>query len=431
MIQIETLTYAQKLRMLQTVRRAPMPADKALDLPTLHGGQQQVYDGRERFNVLECGRRFGKTLLGEWLVAQAAVETGRPCAWFAPTYKFLAEVFRDVQRLLAPVTAKVSQQEQRIELHNGASVDFWSLERPDAGRGRRYVRVIIDEAGIVRQLQDAWTNAVRPTLTDFKGDAWFLGTPKGRNYFHTLFSLGEAQEPGWRSWRLATVDNPYIDPDEIEAARRDLPEAAFRQEYLGIPADDGGNPFGLDAIRRCILQPEECGRPGDVVVWGVDLAKSVDWTVAIGLDLAGRVVACERWQGPWGLTKQRLLGLVQAPALVDSTGVGDPVLEDLQRESAWFEGFKFSSSSKQQIIEGLAVAIQQMAVRFADPVLVSELESFEYDYRPGGGVRYSAPAGLHDDTVCALALAWAHHRQRAGAVAVTPGGSTASSYWRG
>lgn len=371
-----------------------------LDRP--HAGQQRVIDEAARFNVLECGRRFGKTTLGRDRLIETALR-GFPAAWFAPTYKLLSEVWRDVCVSLGPLRPNVSQQEKRLSLITGGVIECWSLDQPDAGRGRKYKRVVIDEAGIVRNLEDAWQQAIRPTLADYKGDAWFLGTPKGRNYFHRLFAKGERRDGGWRSWRLPTTTNPNIDPAEIEAARQDMPESAFNQEFLGIPADDGGNPFGLAAIAKCARGGLA---DGPVAAWGVDLAKSADWTVMCGLNAAGAVCELERWQGDWGQTKRKILDrIADVPALIDSTGVGDPIVEDLVREAWTVEGFKFSASSKQQLMEGLAAGIQRHELEFPNGWLRGELESFEYEYR-AGGVRYSAPAGLHDDGVCALALGW-------------------------
>jgi hypothetical protein len=371
--------------------------DVPIDEP--HAGQWRVINEAARFNVLECGRRFGKTKLGIFLCCLAAGQ-GQPVGWFAPTYKLLSEVWREAERTLKPLSPRVNVQERRIELPRKGSWEFWSLDQPDAGRGRKYGRVVIDEGGIVRNLESAWNEAIRPTLTDLKGDAWFLGTPKGRNFFHRLFARGESGEPGWKSWRLPTVDNPFIDADEIEAARRDLPEAAFRQEFLGIPADDGGNPFGLAAIKAC----EAPLSRGPALCYGVDLAKSQDWTAVCGVDADGAVCLLERWQSDWGQTRRRVLDLIgDAPALIDSTGVGDPIVEDLQRERLSVEGFKFTGPSKQQIMEGLAAVIQRREVRFPAGWLVNELEAFEYEYTRSG-VRYSAPDGLHDDGVCALAL---------------------------
>jgi hypothetical protein len=371
----------------------------SLDRP--HAGQQRVIAEAKRFNVLQCGRRWGKTSLGINRLIDTGLRGGR-AAWFAPTYKFLADVWRELLSVVAPLGPDVSVQEKRVRLPTGGVIEFWSLDQPDAGRGRKYHRVGIDEASIVRNLEQAWSDAIRPTLTDFKGDAWLFGTPKGMDYFHRLYARG--QDPGnanWASWRMPTVSNPFIDPAEVEAARLEMPASAFNQEYLGIPADDGGNPFGIDAIAACVAPLST--RPAAAA--GIDLAKSEDWTVVTQLDRDGAVCGLDRWQSDWGQTRRRVVQLIgSTPGVADSTGVGDPVLEEIQRDGAKVDGFKFSAQSKQMLMEGLAASIQQKQVRFPDGWLRSELELFEYQYRPGG-VRYSAPNGVHDDGVCSLALA--------------------------
>jgi hypothetical protein len=366
----------------------------------LHDGQLRVLREAGRFNVLECGRRFGKTHLGVQLAIDVAIDGGE-VGWFAPTYRYLADPWRAVEKALGPAIMKVDRVEKRLDLISGGSIDFWSLDSVDAGRGRRYDRVIIDEAGIVRDLGPAWQETIRATLADKQGDAWFLGTPKGRNFFHRCFERGQIADGGWKSWRLPTTTNPTIRDEEIEAARRELPKQVFEQEFLGVPADDGGNPFGLDAIERCIA--EKSSNPPKAI--GVDLAKSVDYTVVCGLDEAGSVCLLERWQAPWSETIgriERMLG--EVPALIDSTGVGDPIVEDLQRKQPRVEGFKFTQVSKQQLMEGLASAFQTGRIQIPDGWLRTECETFEYQYTRTG-VRYEAPSGMHDDGVCALALA--------------------------
>jgi hypothetical protein len=366
----------------------------------LHPGQLRVLREAGRFNVLECGRRFGKTHLGVQLAIDVAIDGGE-VGWFAPTYRYLADPWRAVEKALGPAIVKVDRVEKRLDLISGGSIDFWSLDSVDAGRGRRYDRVIIDEAGIVRDLGPAWQETIRATLADKRGDAWFLGTPKGRNFFHRCFERGQIADGGWKSWRLPTTTNPTIRDEEIEAARRELPKQVFEQEFLGVPADDGGNPFGLDAIERCIA--EKSSNPPKAI--GVDLAKSVDYTVVCGLDEAGSVCLLERWQAPWSETIgriERMLG--EVPALIDSTGVGDPIVEDLQRKQPRVEGFKFTQVSKQQLMEGLASAFQTGRIQIPDGWLRTECETFEYQYTRTG-VRYEAPSGMHDDGVCALALA--------------------------
>ena len=371
-----------------------------LTIPKPHKGQQKVIDNAKRFNVVCCGRRFGKTTLGQILTIQALLN-GQKVGWFAPTYKFSSEVWRFFASTLSPACSSMNRSESRMQLVTGGTLDVWSVDNPDSGRGRKYGMIVVDEAGIVRDLEQVWTGTLRPTLTDYKGSAWFLGTPKGRGYFHRLFAKHEHGDKDWMSWRLPTASNPMMPPEEIEAAKADLPPEVFAQEYEGVPADDGGNPFSVKAIAECI-GPLSTRSP---VVWGVDLAKSHDYTVAVGLDDDGNIARLERWQGPWKATEKKLAAMIGDDfAIVDSTGVGDPIVETLQQSCENVQGFNFTSRSKQQIMEGLAIAIQSSEISFPDGWLRAELESFEFTYTRTG-VRYEAPSGQHDDGVCALALA--------------------------
>lgn len=385
-------------------------------LPKLHAGQMAIKEAKSRFNVLQCGRRFGKTTMGQILMAESALE-GWECGWFAPTYKFLSDPWEWFMDRLSPVIESSDKQLKQIRLITGGVLDFWSLDTPNAGRGKKYKRVMVDEAGIVPNLEESWTAAIRPTLTDYKGDAWFLGTPKGRNFFHTLYTRGQAHANNWASWRVGTIHNPTIDPAEIEDAKRDLPPAVFDQEYGGIPADDGGNPFGIEAINRC-MGPMSTHSP---VAYGVDLAKSYDWTWVIGIDEEGCICVSERWQSDWDNTTDRLAFVLRkAPSLMDSTGVGDPIVERIQRKVSNCEGLKFTSQSKQMLMEGLAVALQRGEIKGIPENLAEELKSFLYEYTRTG-VTYSAPSGMHDDGVCALALAVQRFRTRPTGIQSTSG----------
>ena len=136
------------------------------------------------------------------------------------------------------------------------------------------------------------------------------------------------------------------------------------------------------------------------------MARKRDWSVGIGLDEFGQVVRFERWRRSWPATSDSIKAVTEtSPALVDSTGVGDAIVGQLQRDGGPnYEGFVFSNKSKQQLMEGLAVAIQNQKVLFTNGVLVDELKSFEYEHTRTGVV-YAAPEGMHDDCVCALAIA--------------------------
>lgn len=389
--------------MARPKRRSDGAGPVEVHLHKLHPGQIKIAESDARFRVVMCGRRFGKTALGITTACKAAID-GQPVGWFAPGYKYALEAWREIVQRLGPVAERVSEQEKRIELITGGVIEVWTLDTQDPARGRKYALVVIDEAGIVRDLTETWQAAIRPTLADLRGRALILGTPKGRRHgFMAMFNRGlQDDEPNWESFRASTLDNPYIPPEEIEEARKELPAEVFSQEFEGIPLDDGANPFGLKKIEEAI------GDVGDkeVVVWGVDLARAQDFTVAVGMDAWQRVVRLERWQAPWAVTKERVQDLLKnTPAIVDATGVGDAIVEDLQARGQPISGFVFTGPSKLRLMQRLIAAFQNKELTLPDePWLINELESFEFTYT-SHGVKYEAPRGLHDDGVMALGLA--------------------------
>lgn len=338
-----------------------------------------------------------------WLTEQAmAGKPGRNYWWVAPIYGQAKIAYRRLKRGLPQQVYTPNESELTLTLANGAVIWFKGADKPDSLYGEDVYAAVIDEAS--RCKDDAW-HAVRTTLTQTRGPLRIIGNVKGRkNWAYQLARRAEAGEPGMRYAKITAwdaVEAGVLDRSEIEDARRQLPENVFRELYLAEASDDEGNPFGINAIRRQVA-PLSTADPD---VWGWDLAKSVDWTVGIGLDANGHTCRFERFQRPWEETEHAIVTATgQARALVDSTGVGDPILERLQRAGRSFQGFKFTAPSKQQLMEGLAVAIQQGEVWFPDGPIRAELEAFEYVYTRAG-VRYSAPEGMHDDCVCGLALA--------------------------
>lgn len=263
--------------------------DLELRMPDRHAGQKQIVTEAQRFNVLACGRRFGKTTLGldVLTIEPRGALDGFPVAWFAPNSKLFDEVWHEALRLLKPVTRRVNTQQNVIELITGGRLDFWTLHNTDdPARGRKYARVVLDEAAIVpsTRLARQWQEAIRPTLTDYAGDAWFGSTPKGAGFFQDLYDRGIAREDGWMAWQMPTTANPYIDPAEVEAARRELPSSVFRQEYLAEFVTDFGAVFRPPTL----YDPTELPRDGFQEATGCDFAytsKAGDWTVF----MAGRI----------------------------------------------------------------------------------------------------------------------------------------------
>jgi hypothetical protein len=380
-----------------------------LTLRQPHPEQWRIKREAERFNVVDCGRRWGKTVLGQDLAIEPMLRA-EPVGWFAPTYKILAEAWREIRGVLQPLARKVSEQEHRIELVTGGVLEMWSLDSADAGRSRRYKRVIVDEAARVSNLEEAWGESIRPTLADLEGDAYFLSTPKGKNYFYRLFLRGST-ELNWRSWQQPTSANPFIPPREIEAARLELPERVFAQEFLAEFIEDSGGVFRhvSEAVDKGRTESSEPIK-GMAYTTGLDLARVEDFTVLSVLDRFGVQVYFERFnQIDWSrqvasvaVVNQRYPGLV----VVDSTGVGDPVFEQLLRAGVNAIGVKISGTSKPPLIDKLAVVLDREQIRLMDvPQQTRELQSYEYDVTPHGNIRTQAPEGEHDDTVIALALA--------------------------
>lgn len=296
-----------------------------------------------------------------------------------------------------------NESKLRLTLPTGSIIEFKTAEKPDNLFGDDVYAAVFDE--FTRSREEAWY-ALRSTLTKTNGKCKFIGNVKGKgNWGYRLAQRAKQGEQNFEYFKITAyqaAEEGLLKYEEIEQAKRDLPERVFNELYLAEASDDGTNPFGgTDRIRQQIRTISN--KPA--IAYGVDLAKSVDWTCIIGLDEDGCVCELKRFQSDWGQTRQTIIDTCkEKPVLIDSTGVGDSITEDLQRTMRNVEGFKFTQNSKQQIMEGLASAIHQNKIFYPDGQIVDELSNFEYEYTRLG-VKYTAPQGLHDDTVCSLALA--------------------------
>jgi hypothetical protein len=367
-------------------------------LPRPHEAQQQIIDSKARFKVALCGRRFGKSLIAQNESIHKAL-AGQKVFYVTPTFLLAKSFFKDIVNLLPSSVITDNKSDLIIDFVTGGQIRFFTGERLDTMRGLRFHWGVIDEAPYLKNLEDDWQNIIRPTLTDYKGGALFISTPRGKEYFYSLWMRNDGVQ--WQSFRFTTYDNPYIDKEEVDAAKRELPEAVFRQEYMAVASENALNPFGIELIDS-LIQPLSKNK---AEFFGIDLAKSVDYTVVVGLDRDGKLAHFERYQHDWGTTKTKLKQLPKASyGYIDSSGVGDPIAEEVCKQHQWLESFKFTSTSKQQLMEGLQAAIHQRHVTINNEI-ADELKVFEYKMS-GGRVKYEALSGYHDDCVMALALAF-------------------------
>ncbi len=383
-----------------------------LTLPRPHPGQRGVLREARRYNTVACGRRWGKSTMAIELLTRPALEA-QPVGYFAPTYKLLTELWRWLEVTLHPVMRRSNATDRRIELVTGGVIECWTLEDSNAGRSRKYARVVIDEAGLVPTLGETWQAAIRPTLADMQGDAWMLGTPKGRNFFWECWMRGlDETRTDWMSWQKPTSDNPHIKPEEIEAMRFEMTERRFEQEILATFLDDGGGVF-RNVREAATAQPGAEPDAAHAYVIGCDWGKSNDYTCFAVIDVTDKkMVFLDRSNKvDYILQRARLLALCERwkPGVViaEANAMGTPIIEALSRDRIPVRAFTTTNATKAVIIDALSLAFERRDITILnDPTLIAELQAYESERLPSGLTRYSAPESMHDDTVMALALAW-------------------------
>lgn len=382
-----------------------------ITLPELNPAQRLAFEAPERNLLLLWGRRGGKTVFSETWIAEGAL-LGQTCAYMTPTNKMADEVWRDMKVLLASVIQEKSEQSRRMELITGGVIDFWSLDNPDAPRGRKYHRVVMDEAA---QLPNdyAFTYSVRPTLTDYRGRLVIATTPNGLNWIHSLYRYAiSGDSPHWKAFQFPTSSNPHISQEELTELKRTTAAKAWSQEYEAQFVTDGTSVFrGVQKAATAVLK--EHPEAGHQYVIGADFARTEDFSVFIVMDVNTKsVVWIERTQNlDWAIQ----IGLLRSLAMrynplvivAEKNAVGDSVVQQLTDLGLPIFPFFTSNPSKVMLVNALAYAFDNGDIRIPDdPLLINELISFDAQPTSSGMIRYAAPGGSHDDMVMALMLAW-------------------------
>lgn len=398
--------------MLQTSNSAA-PRTTEVRLPARHSGQRKAHriTKDKRFVLMPCGRGWGKTIdaireLGD------GVLKGQEWHFGAPDYDRVTQVYNALLKALAPIVTKQSYG-RRLDFATGGFVKFWTLRNLTAGQGYHpNGGWIIDEAGLVSDLVQIWTESIRPSLNRHKARALFRGTPKGQNGFYQLWTTTQ-DDPDWGHYTATSYDNPYIDPTEIDKSRKDMTDARYRQEILAEFLEDGAGVFRY--VKRAVYGPmltlaELAAAPGHYAI-GADLGKVNDFTVFAVLNLdTGRIVHIWRMQGDYTVQLPRLRALAEscrAQSIIIESNIEQMFTEQARAIGLPVLSFNTNASTKQPLIERLAIAFEQETISIPDDaVLVSELMAYEGERRADGHMSYSAPEGQHDDTVMAVALAW-------------------------
>lgn len=214
-----------------------------IKIPQYHSGQLKCCVGFKRYNVVCNGRRWGKTIMAIRLAQKTMINggdvqkdgsrKGGKVGYFVPTFDFAEDFWEEIKERLEPITIYKSESKRIIRLNTGGELKIWSLEKKRAGRSRKYHRVIIDEACFAKDLKTSWEKAIRPTLADYKGDAFFFSSPLFGTYFQEMFGFADDKKKyfNWASFQMPTSSNPYIDNEELAEIKSQVDPVTYAQEY--------------------------------------------------------------------------------------------------------------------------------------------------------------------------------------------------------
>ncbi len=396
-----------------------------LVLPSWHAGQWQVWESRKRFNWLAAGRRWRKTTFLMTIAAEALTK-GQEVLWGAPTEDQCKVAFDEMRQTGDVFRFRESPHLEVSFARAGprARCYFRSLDNPRNALGRTADLAIMDEVADIDPI--AWYEVVSYMLTSTGGSFWGAGTPRGRNWFWREWDKAGSDADSAR-WQVPTLgvavvngqlvraphplENPEMPFKEIWTRWKSRPERTFREQVLAEFIEEGAGVF-RQVREVATLKPGE-PEEGHRYVVGVDWGRMNDFSVfsvidttdmkQVWLDRSNRVEYIQQ-EG-----RLRALCELWNPDLVlaERNSIGIPIMERLLREDLPVKGFDTTAGSKMRIVDDLALAFERGRLQLLDDdVQTDELLSYEGMRLPGGLVRYSAPQGLHDDTVIALALSW-------------------------
>ena len=346
-------------------------------------------------------------------IAISAAANGNAVAWIAPTYKNSRPLWRFAESAVMPCVGRgveLNKSEREITFTGGGWLGVYSADNIASILGNAFNLVLIDEAA--RVIEEAWSEAIQPTLADYDGDAILISTPKGRNWFWREWMRGKQGDREYASFTAPSSANPNPNIKRAALMARDrVPDRTYRQEWLAEFIEDGGGVF-RNVRTSATAKPATYRRDGRYY-FGVDWGRSNDYTVIDCINsTTGEQVDHERFTDiGYQVQVNRLRGMYERwkpeMILAESNSMGAPLIEQLQGLGLPVTGFHTDNASKKQIIEGLQLAFERGKLKILnDETAINELEAYEQETLRSGLIRYSAPEGLHDDCVMALALAW-------------------------
>ena len=381
-----------------------------------------MLDPEVKYIVLTTGRQWGKTLLAQNLLIKWGIETpNQVLMWVSPVYSQARKVFDSL--INAGMDTGLIQEANKsnliIKLVNGSVIHFKSGERADSIRGFTLHYLIVDEAAFFKD--EVWNMVLKPTILVNGKKVLFISTPKGKNYLYSLSIRGnDPEQTAYLSLNGSSYNTPYISSDELNEAKKTLPEDIFRQEILGEFIDSGGEVF-VDLDRYCVLDHYPPKQERKKYWGGVDFGRQNDYSVLTIFDDDGNLVYFYRErQKAWGeiignITQK--LREYDASAQVEVNSIGDVLYEQLKQKYQKVEPFITSQSSKQNIVEDFIYATNEGLIKLPtqelNPQLYNELRTYSFEYSiKTRRISYAAIQGAHDDIIMSMCIAYNTLKER-------------------
>lgn len=388
--------------------------------PKLTPIQQEIDDYPARFKVLSWGRRAGKSVYGRFKSLDAAINGGLKGWYLFPTYNNARSHWRAINRMIGDLPSRRLEREMYLEFEREGrvgSLEIKSAHEPKNLRGSGLDFVVVDEAAYMQE--EIWYDVIRPSLADKLGWALLISTPNGTaNWFYQMYVAGlDPLQPDWMSWLIPTASNPYISPAEIEAARRDLPELRFRQEFLAEFLSDAGGVFrGIESAAH--VEDIENPRDGFSYDFGIDWGRQNDFTVISIMEReTHNQVHIERFSEiGYEVQIGRLDHLIEKwrpiKVYAEANSMGGPLVEQLQEGyGTTVEGVYMTNEIKRDMTERLANDLEKGLIGIVSQdsrygkVQVAELGAYQIKRTASGlAYTYAAASGWNDDTVVALMM---------------------------
>lgn len=390
--------------------------DYDVKIPRLHKKQLEIINHPARFKIAACGRRFGKNETAKFLCIDTLLVKHEIVFWVSPNFQMSHRVWKEMKEVLQNVIVWKSEQERTLQVIGGGMFRVFSGEKYENIRGEHAYLIIIDEAAIMPQLEDAWEAVITPALADKKGYAILLSTPRGHNYFYKLYLLGkDMREKDYQSFQFKSWDNPYMPKSEFINAFRRNSRKIFAQEYEAEFMLDAGEVF--QGVVNVSTSPYLLPYDGNFV-FGIDIGIKDDYTVISIFDIDTKtMVDMKRLnETEWSVVKKLIKTTNEEwkpKALVIETNYGDSMIQDLINEGmSNIIPFRTTNTSKQEIVSNMIVGIQNKAIKLLnDNDLIREFQAYKMDYTKTGRVSYSASSGYHDDIVMSCCLGYHYFKE--------------------